>query len=47
MLYNPEFDAPTWQFFLFYEAVNIIFLAHNILFQRRASWIHNVGCKSR
>ncbi|EWY81964.1 hypothetical protein FOYG_16169 [Fusarium oxysporum NRRL 32931] len=41
--FNPDFDPPAWQFFLIFQATNIFFLAHNILLQRRTSWIHDIG----
>jgi choline transport protein len=46
LFFDPESDTPAWQYFLFYQAVNLIFLLHNIFFQRRMSWVHDVGCKS-
>ncbi|KAK1767913.1 amino acid/polyamine transporter I [Phialemonium atrogriseum] len=43
IFYNPGFEAPPWQYFLFFQATNIAILVHNILMQRRTSWIHDVG----
>lgn len=45
IFYNPGFEPPVWQFFLFFQATNIVSLVHNVFVQRRSAWIHDVGCK--
>ena len=44
IFYNPELEVPAWQFFLFFQATNIVILANNAYLQRRIKWIHDVGC---
>ncbi|KAF5549070.1 amino acid polyamine transporter I [Fusarium mexicanum] len=43
IFFNPEVTPPAWQYFLFYQAVNILALVHNIFLQRRIHWVHDVG----
>ena len=40
---NPNYIPHKYQFFLVYQASNIIILAYNIAILRRAAWTHNVG----
>ncbi|KAI5459483.1 amino acid/polyamine transporter I [Mariannaea sp. PMI_226] len=40
---DPNTEAPTWTYFLFFQATNILVLVHNIFAQRRTTWIHDVG----
>lgn len=46
LFFNPDTEVPAWQYFLFYQATNILILLYNIYLLRRTNWIHDVGCKN-
>jgi choline transport protein len=41
--WNPTYVPHKYQFFLIYQASNLLFVAYNIAILRRAAWTHNVG----
>ncbi|KAM0491546.1 hypothetical protein ACHAP8_010592 [Fusarium lateritium] len=43
IFFNPDLVPSTWEYFLFYQAVNVLALVHNIFLQRRIHWVHDVG----
>ncbi|XEV01471.1 hypothetical protein FSHL1_006758 [Fusarium sambucinum] len=43
IFFNPDLVPSTWEYFLFYQAVNVLALVHNIFLQRRIHWAHDVG----
>lgn len=45
IFFDPETNAPSWQYFLFFQATNILLLLHNTFLQHRTPWLHDVGCE--
>ncbi|KAL5365318.1 amino acid transporter [Aspergillus floccosus] len=43
IFFDPEVDTPTWQYFLFFQAANIILLLHSTVLQHRTPWLHDIG----
>ncbi|KAF4972493.1 hypothetical protein FSARC_965 [Fusarium sarcochroum] len=43
IFFHPEVEPSAWQYFLFFQAVNIVALVHNNFLQRRIHWVHDVG----
>ncbi|KAM0558016.1 hypothetical protein ACHAPJ_005183 [Fusarium lateritium] len=43
IFFSPGLEPSAWQFFLFFQAVNLLALLHNIFLQRRIHWVHDVG----
>ena len=41
--WNPNYIPEKYQYFLIYQASNLLILAYNIAILRRASWTHSVG----
>ncbi|KAH0602109.1 hypothetical protein MHUMG1_00988 [Metarhizium humberi] len=43
LFYNPDLEIPAWEYFLYFQATNVVFLLYNIFGLRRTRWIHDVG----
>ncbi|KID85312.1 Amino acid/polyamine transporter I [Metarhizium guizhouense ARSEF 977] len=43
LFYNPDLEIPAWEYFLYFQATNLVFLLYNIFGLRRTRWIHDVG----
>ena len=42
--YNPDLAAHPWQYFLIYQAANILVTLNNVFLLKRTNWTNTIGC---
>jgi choline transport protein len=43
--YVEGYEPQAWQYFLVFQAVNVVIMMYNIFLLKRASWTHEIGCR--